>query len=58
VQMFCNASFMSACALPAVNKEIEAIAIEVLTIFNMVNFLGVLVYLQPLLRLVILLKTI
>jgi hypothetical protein len=49
---------MSACALPAVNKEIEAIAIEVLTIFNMVNFLGVLVYLQPLLRLVNLLKTI
>jgi hypothetical protein len=33
-----------------VNKEIVAIAIEVLTIFNMVKFLGVYVYLQPLLR--------
>jgi hypothetical protein len=39
--MFCNASPTSAWALPAVNKDIVAIAIEVLTIFNMVNFLSV-----------------
>jgi hypothetical protein len=48
--MFCNASPTSAWALPAVNKEIVAIAIEVLTIFNMVKFLGFSVYLQPVLR--------
>jgi hypothetical protein len=41
VQIFCNASPTSACALPAKIKEAVAIAIEVLTIFNMVKFLGV-----------------
>jgi hypothetical protein len=36
--------------LPAKSKEAVAIAIDVLTIFNTVKFLGVEVYLQPLLR--------
>jgi hypothetical protein len=39
VQMFCNASLTSACAVPAKIKEAVAITSEVLTIFNMVKFL-------------------